>query len=658
VEDLQKTSKPDEMVEGQQDEEDEKGPELSLDLSLFGSVDLLLSLEGKLKQLRFDLSSSVGRLALPRFLPEPLSIRDLNLRGDMDTAARSLSVQSGSLSLAREKAVGPRLNFSLALSGAAQEELLPESEFLSGDLEITGSAALENLALSEFHYYWPETLAPGAKSWVVKNIPAGMTKSAQADIKLSLGSGETRQLELLEFYGQLAYEDMEIHYLRPLPEIRGVTGTAEITPQGMTFHAGGGQVDGGLSLSQTLVVISGFDQERQAISIESRIEGPLPAALAIIDHERLDLLSGLGLDPADTAGQAEGALHFDFPLLADLRFADVTLGVQAEITEAAAADLVLGQDLTEGTLTLDVDQESMTLKGNGILGGVPVEDVIWREVFSSTDPLEREITTRIPKMTVKELDAFGLDLHDFLGESFSGNLRYRSESGGKSEIFVTADVTATELRIDPLPWVKPSGEKGTAKVHVSLQDHEPRLLHELTIASDLLSLSASGEFDPESRGFRRLQTPFVSFARNRLENLSSALPATAWKICLWSGPAPILPLKQLTGPSTWACCSHQMRRRRRRESPKQARTQIWPKGAFISGRHSSAASSSVKTDISTKSLWSSCAAAVVGKGLPSPRPFPKFSPQRGRKIWRSIRKRRRPAAFRSSFAIIWRSPMT
>lgn len=506
--------------------EDLLAPFVSLDLSLFGSLDLTLNLEGKLTNALFDLSSSVGTLTLPSLLPEALTMRDLRLSGEMDTSTRILSVKTGSLSLARGTVPGPHLNFSAEAVGLDMDELPPEREFLSGDLEISARLALQNLPLSEFAFYWPEAFARAGQNWVVENIPSGLVRTAQADVKLSLPAGLPRKPELLDIYCQIAYEDMEIHYLRPLPEIRGVTGTAELTPKGMTFQAEGGQVEGGLSLSQSHVVISGFDQEDQAIAIDSLIEGPLPAALAIIDHERLDLLSDFGIDPARSGGDAKGSLHFDFPLLKDLEFSHVNLAVQAEVADAAVQDLVLGQDLSEGTLKLDVTQDAMNLTGDGRLGGVPVEDVVWLENFVASDPLEREITALVPRMTVAELGSFGLDLDDFLDESFAGKLRYRSESGGRSDIFVEAEVTATELRVDPLPWVKPVGEKGSARLHVGLQDNEARQLHDLKIDSEILSLQASGEFEPQGKGFRRLEAPYVNFAQNRLQDVTLR----------WTGP--------------------------------------------------------------------------------------------------------------------------
>ena len=501
-------------------------PALSLDLSLFGSIDLLLTLEGHLREGRFDLSSNVGRLTLPGVLPQELSIRNLSLRGELNRPARRLILEEGSLSLYRDKVPGPRLNFSVEVSGQEEENALPPQDFLEGALAVSGSAVAKDLALSEFAYYWPEALAPGAQRWVVKNIPAGLTKTAQANFKLALSSEKPRTVVLEDLFGQLAYEDMEIHYLRPLPPITGVTGSAEIDERGMTFRAEGGQVEGGLTLSQSHVVISGFDEGHEHLTVESRIAGPLQAALAIIDHERLDLLSGLGLDPADTAGEAEGALRFAFPLISGLSFADVDLGVQAQVSDAAAAKLVLGQDLSEGTLVLDVDRESMTLEGQGILGGVPVEDVKWREIFSASDPLDREISTHIPEMTVEQLGAFGLDLHDFLANSFSGDLTYRSETNGRSEVAVMADVTATAIALDPLPWVKPAGESGRAKVRVGFLDDRPDRLLELDVESESLALSATGDFDPNGGGFKRLQAPVVSSGRNRLEGVT----------LVWNGP--------------------------------------------------------------------------------------------------------------------------
>ena len=111
-------------------------------------------------------------------------------------------------------------------------------------------------------------------------------------------------------------------------------------------------------------------------------EGPIADIVTLLNHPRLDLIKGLGIKPASVKGVAATRLKLKFPLAKDLKFDDMELAAAANLRGVALPGVALGNDLTDGNLTLQLDKRGMDVTGDVKLGGVPAR-LGWTENFQS-----------------------------------------------------------------------------------------------------------------------------------------------------------------------------------------------------------------------------------------------------------------------------------
>ena len=129
---------------------------------------------------------------------------------------------------------------------------------------------------------------------------------------------------------------------------------------------------GDLKLESTTVEITGLEAAKEIMTIDLPVAGPLPDALRLLDHDRLKLVRKLGLDPADFSGAMAARVRFDFPLLKDLTFDEMKVEALANLEQMAAKGLVLGQDVTDGSLKLALDGAGMQVTGPLVFAGAPM----------------------------------------------------------------------------------------------------------------------------------------------------------------------------------------------------------------------------------------------------------------------------------------------
>ena len=99
---------------------------------------------------------------------------------------------------------------------------------IDGLWSLVAEATVEDLPANEIGDYWPAGLSDNGRAWVSENIRSGRTR-AQGDRQACHGGIpelDFDQAELKAFGGAMSYSDLDVHYLRPMPPVSGVSGTA------------------------------------------------------------------------------------------------------------------------------------------------------------------------------------------------------------------------------------------------------------------------------------------------------------------------------------------------------------------------------------------------------------------------------------------------
>ena len=445
---------------------------------------------------------------------EPLPVRDLTMTGRYDEAASRVELEEAQVRLGTGEAPGPTLSFSGVFDHDPQA---------GGDWEIDVKAKLEDLALSELANYWPETVAPDPRPWIIENVTGGKVRVATAEAQFRIPGGDFAAAQLSGLKGTIDYSGLVAHYLRPLPPVEGITGTATFSQSELRFTATSGSVKS-LAIGDSTLEITGLDkvdlkrQIYEQLAIKAKVAGPVTDVLTILEHPRLDLLSKVGLTSEGSGGTLTAELNYQFPLVKDLSLDDLSLQNRATVQGAKLKNVLFGQDLTAGRLALNVDQNGMRISGPLRLGGVPLT-VQWKESFLPNPKYRSVLTAVIPEVDDAGRARFGLDIGDVISGPLQAKVTMVSLDKGPTTLQVAADLSRALIDVPEIHWRKVQDTPASLRITIDMDEQGPLAYRDIILQAGDLVARGEARPGPERKGMGWMRFQRVTFGRSDLHNV-------------------------------------------------------------------------------------------------------------------------------------------
>lgn len=494
-----------------------------------GSVYTSLTLDGTVGHTGFELEGFAGTLAIPGLDMDPVPVRDLTMRGRYDSTQARFDLDEARVSLGSAERPGPLLE----VTGAFDYDPLGLGWMIDADVSLL------DVAVADLGTYWPRSVAADARPWVVENVTRGRVDKATAALDLTVPGSDFGAAEVTGFTGSLQYEGVEVHYLRPLPPVEGLTGSATFDLDALRFAVEAGRLRG-LAVGVSSVDITGFtaaDPDKgiyEQLAIDAKAAGPVNDALAILEHPRLDLLSELGMTAEGSSGTVDADLAFQFPLAKDLAFDDVTLKVAAEVRNGGLRDVLLGQDMTEGNLAVAVDAGGMQLSGPLKLGGVPLT-VRWQESFAAAPKVRSAMEAEIHRIDDAGRARFGLDIGDAVVGPMAASVSMIRRDNGLMTLQVAADLTETTIALPEVHWEKAPGTEGSLGLTAELDDSGPLAYRDIVLQAGDLVARGSATPGPDGEGFSAITLERVAFGRSDLQEVQVAIGDAGTEVAIGRG---------------------------------------------------------------------------------------------------------------------------
>ncbi|SMF40947.1 Uncharacterized conserved protein YhdP, contains DUF3971 and AsmA2 domains [Tistlia consotensis] len=498
--------------------------------ALHGRVGMTLAEDGRPSETVLELSSDRITLDLPDRLEQPLAVNDLAIEahgGGLDDPF-VLDKLSGSLAPAAGGGSGPAFSVEAIVD--------PQPSVF----EVKLMAEIRDLPAQDLKLYWPKGVGGNGRPWVIENITAGEVTSATLSTSLSVDRDSHEIQSIGSFGGRFRYQGLEVHYLRPLPPLTDATGSAAYDLKGLDFTVEQAQRDD-IKISNGGISIFGLEGHDHRISIVFDADGPLKQALTLLAHPRLDLLGNLGIDPAAASGTFHDKVSFAFPLVADLTFEQIQVGVEGKVADAGLKGGVAGYDLDKGQFDLKLDGKGLKATGTATLAGIPLKSVTWSESFEAVKTPTR-VTAAAPAVQVSQLTAFGLDAGDFARGALSLKLDIAADHHGSSRIGLSANLQQVSARIPTLDWEKPSGKPGTLSAVMSIDKGSLTRIADLAV--DLGDDRAHGEIGfAKGGGIARIAFDQLAVAHNSVTGLVvTPLDGGGYAVSVQTGTLDLAPL--------------------------------------------------------------------------------------------------------------------
>lgn len=481
-------------------------PELPVDFAvssrLSGSIAFALQDFRALESIDVIATATDGAIALGSVLPAPLPYDSLRFQIGYD---------------GREDSVALR-NFVLERGGMVA--------MLQGSLKDLSSPALElstkisGLPVDNIKDYWPPELFEMARGWTTENLQDGTVTEITARVTGHVDVGTETRIRDVVVDGELAYEDVTVHYLPPLPPALKVGGTLSFTEKRLDAAVTTGYLDG-IKLKEAKVSLTGIHTVSDDFAtIDAEIDGPISDILRVLDTEPFGYARALGVSPDEVTGTAQGRMHFEMPLRRVMTFDMVDLSAEGQLSDVSLPTRMTRLPFDQGEMSLKLDQNGMLLDGSGTLSGLPIQ-LGFLQSFDREAEIRRRTHVVVRPDTDKLAD-LGFDIRRFASGEVELDATIEQETDTDATIDLVLGLQNTELEIAELAWEKPSGAAGTLRASLRTRNDVLTSIDSFQVATSDLAASGAVEFADGTKLPGRLTVDRLQLGKTDLSGVIAA----------------------------------------------------------------------------------------------------------------------------------------
>jgi hypothetical protein len=417
-----------------------------LDVPISGEMEAAFDPDLNIAAVAATLHGGAGHLKIPALWDKPRSVGGFDLEGDYDRAAHRLNIATASFDFDGAK-------LKVTATGQAP------ADAKKYDLDFDMAVGIENWPMNSFGDLWPKPLIPDARAWMLRNLAKGSYDKGEAKFTGSLSWKDLANIAMTEGHGKILASHAEVSYIDGMPPVENVSTEAIFDLNQMTLQISEGGI-GNLRLLPFTIVMTGFADTTQYIDIPLRLTGPIAEVVHLIDHPPLHYAQKIGLLSDSITGKAEGAVDLHFPLLKSLDMKDIDVKVNATLSGLASSQLIEGVDLSQGELTLVVDKDGFEAKGSLAIDKAPFQ-AVWQQYFHQMPGKPLRQANFVGNVKDEQWKSLGIEaLADTRG-SATVTVQMSQDNRGKTLFSGTIDLTAADLRVGQLNWVKSAGVPAT-----------------------------------------------------------------------------------------------------------------------------------------------------------------------------------------------------
>ena len=467
-------------------------PLAGLSAPITGRVTVTLAGSGRVDDLSFELRGGKGTFAQPGVLPDAVSFTSLSLGGRASAGFSALRIDDLFIDLG-----GPTIGAAASL------------ETIEGVRHVSAHAAVRDMPVDGLVAYWPEGLAENTRDWMLANLSVGMLRETQVSLEGRID--EDTGFEVESAKGSMVYENLSVQYIKGLPLVEGVDGSAAFDENSFDLFLDTGRLSK-LTLHKGTINLKDLSGST-AGDFAFRVSGPITDTLWVIDHDPLNYAKKLNVEPSQVQGDASFDLTLSFPLNQNLLLDDIRIGVVADLANVSWRKAMLDLDATEGQLHMVLNNKAMVVDGRLRLGMTPAE-LRWKENFPASAPIATELSLRATVDDAGRAEA-RMDFAPYLTGPTPIEVDLSSAGRGGATIDIRGDLTQAVVVLDDFGWIKERGVAGRAEARLTIKDGALVDLPALTLVGGGLRLVGDLDFAAES-AFVGANFTELSFAENRL----------------------------------------------------------------------------------------------------------------------------------------------
>ena len=335
--------------------------------------DLIKSLDTAVENINFQFEGGQGDIMFSEDENSRYNIASFLLEGNINGGVDKIEVKDADFDLG-----GQKTKLGLQISG--MKKFFFENSL--ADLQIMATADVKKLAFDDLSKYWPRYVGEDAWLWVKDSIYGGDIENATFKFEFDYDK-KSGKLKFADLDGKGTIIDSNLNYLKGMPDIKNMYGTAYFTGDSIKIDVDKG-VSNGVILTGGSVLLYDLDKYDNFADINLQTTSSITDALKLIDNPPLGYTTEMGIDANAIQGDAETDLSLKFELKNDLEPNEVKVNVKSVLTNVTIPNIVQEKTVKAETLNLVVDNNGMSVIGDALLDDIPLR-LVWDENFQNKD---------------------------------------------------------------------------------------------------------------------------------------------------------------------------------------------------------------------------------------------------------------------------------
>jgi hypothetical protein len=491
------------------------------DLPLSGTVDLVVLRSGEIEDVQFNLLSGEGRISSQELNQANVGVEWINFNGKYDKILRRLYIEDFTVKMDRDRAISlPQLfdnKFTadkISMSGNYDFDFkrltIQKANIFSKNLAVSASVIIQKFndkisfkldtEVSEFSIkylfsVWPKKLAFDTRAWMIKNLAQGVVTATKVNL---IGSyNEENGFEFSSVLGVMDYQDVTIEDISYIPRVTQVRGKINFNRKRVDVAVKRAWAQD-LLIKNSRIIFSGLDEIDQYADVKLEITGSLQSIAKIADGKSLKFMKSIGSASNFSEGDFESKTKLHFLIEKNLTFDKVQISSEARLKNVNVSKVALDLDLKRGDLILNLDNDSMSIKGSGLISDIETE-VEWYENFSVNRPYRRKyvISSVISEQGWRE--KLKLNFPPFTKTYTSGlmgvDLTVLVNDDGLGELKAKLDLGDTLITLPRMGWYKPEKIPAVASISAKFFNSKFTSISEVLYKGGGLTLEAKASFE-------------------------------------------------------------------------------------------------------------------------------------------------------------------
>lgn len=295
-------------------------------------------------------------------MPDPaLVVEQVSIVGRYISSAKQLTFEKGQL----YSAAG-----TLAFSGLVDFGIpLPAIR-----LEATGS----RMPASTVRRFWPVSIAPPARDYVLQNVTAGTVDGVRINVNMPLELIGQKEVPLPDdaVHLELSGSGFQIVAMKGLPPLKDARISVVVTGRSVRADMPESVVvtpqNRRLSLTDGTFLMADYFPREPRAQIQVKINGPADAGIEILGMEALKGPTGTAYDPSTTRGKLSALVQINIHFRKVQDPKDTDYSVEATLTDFGVDAVFANHRLEGATVAVFATPGGILLRGDGRIAGAPM----------------------------------------------------------------------------------------------------------------------------------------------------------------------------------------------------------------------------------------------------------------------------------------------